>query len=482
ICRSACSLLKQLPPVIGMASSPIGTCTTASSLTQSISCVGCTELVKSDFNHTVQLKALPVPTAKLKSCIGTLKKLMPSFVKLASIVEGPDAGTKLALMDPKLLDRRQSLLNQAELAHLAEFGVNLGDNLQADQLETRTVAVTYEHYSLSAVLDRLLPPNTQLSSFSVVGHIAHFNLKEEVLPYGQLIGQVVISKLPNIRTVVNKRSQINNEYRNFELELLAGEPNYVTLHKEYGLEFELDFSKVYWNSRLSTEHHRVVEQLRPGDLVFDLCAGVGPFAVPALKLGATVFANDLNPTAHNYLEANLRRNLRKSQLISQPELVKAFNMDAREFVAGVLAPRYAEAVASGFEQQVVAIANLPGMAVDLLDCFVGCVKELLTPEVAKSAPPVRIFAYSFLRHGDTGGSRGEAEAALIGRICDRLAGGVQPCDIRLRFVRDVATNKDMYCAEIRCPASLLAASSCCRPSAVCDGIDDQTASKKPRLA
>uniref|UniRef100_A0A1I8FPM8 tRNA wybutosine-synthesizing protein 2 homolog n=1 Tax=Macrostomum lignano TaxID=282301 RepID=A0A1I8FPM8_9PLAT len=201
---------------------------------------------------------------------------------------------------------------------------------------------------------------------------------------------VVISKLPNIRTVVNKRSQINNEYRNFELELLAGEPNYVTLHKEYGLEFELDFSKVYWNSRLSTEHHRVVEKLRPGDLVFDLCAGVGPFAVPALKLGAT---------------ANLRRNLRKSQLISQPELVKAFNMDAREFVAGVLAPRYAEAVASGFEQQVVAIANLPGMAVDLLDCFVGCVKELLTPEVAKSAPPVRIFAYSFLRHGDTGGSR-----------------------------------------------------------------------------
>uniref|UniRef100_A0A1I8IE03 tRNA wybutosine-synthesizing protein 2 homolog n=1 Tax=Macrostomum lignano TaxID=282301 RepID=A0A1I8IE03_9PLAT len=287
-----------------------------------------------------------------------------------------DAGaTDSSISILREIRRRQSLLNQAELAHLAEFGVNLGDKLQADQLETRTVAVTYEHYSLSAVLDRLLPPNTQLSSFSVVGHIAHFNLKEEVLPYGQLIGQVVISKLPNIRTVVNKRSQINNEYRNFELELLAGEPNYVTLHKEYGLEFELDFSKVYWNSRLSTEHHRVVEKLRPGDLVFDLCAGVGPFAVPALKLGATVFANDLNPTAHSYLEANLRRNLRKSQLISQPELVKAFNMDAREFVAGVLAPRYAEAVASGFEQQVVAIANLPGMAVDLLDCFVGCVKE-----------------------------------------------------------------------------------------------------------
>ena len=34
------------------------------------------------------------------------------------------------------------------------------------------------------------------------------------------------------------------------MELMAGEPNYVTQTKENGLLFELDFSKVYWNSRL----------------------------------------------------------------------------------------------------------------------------------------------------------------------------------------------------------------------------------------
>lgn len=34
------------------------------------------------------------------------------------------------------------------------------------------------------------------------------------------------------------------------MELLAGEENYITVAKENGCNFEMDFSKVYWNSRL----------------------------------------------------------------------------------------------------------------------------------------------------------------------------------------------------------------------------------------
>ena len=51
--------------------------------------------------------------------------------------------------------------------------------------------------------------------------------------------------------MVNKLNSIDNTYRTFQMELLAGEPNYVTQTKESGYTYELDFSKVYWNSRLS---------------------------------------------------------------------------------------------------------------------------------------------------------------------------------------------------------------------------------------
>lgn len=52
----------------------------------------------------------------------------------------------------------------------------------------------------------LLPPGTECpSSFETVGHIAHVNLREELLPFKSLIGEVLLDKnSPNIRTILNK--------------------------------------------------------------------------------------------------------------------------------------------------------------------------------------------------------------------------------------------------------------------------------------
>ncbi len=46
--------------------------------------------------------------------------------------------------------------------------------------------------------------------------------------------------------------------------------------------------QVYWNSRLETEHKRLVDSFRPGEVVLDVMAGIGPFAIPAAQRGCTV--------------------------------------------------------------------------------------------------------------------------------------------------------------------------------------------------
>lgn len=46
------------------------------------------------------------------------------------------------------------------------------------------------------------------------------------------------------RTVVNKVDKISAEYRNFELELIAGEESYITSVTERGITYLMDFSKV----------------------------------------------------------------------------------------------------------------------------------------------------------------------------------------------------------------------------------------------
>lgn len=119
-----------------------------------------------------------------------------------------------------------------------------------------------------------------------------------------------MDKSPTIRTVINKTNDVGeeNEFRTFKYELLAGKDEMDVVTKEQDCLFEFDYSKVYWNTRLGTEHHRMVEKFLPGEAVCDVMAGVGPFAVPAGKKKTFVFANDLNPESHKSLLTNIARN------------------------------------------------------------------------------------------------------------------------------------------------------------------------------
>jgi tRNA (guanine37-N1)-methyltransferase len=119
-----------------------------------------------------------------------------------------------------------------------------------------------------------------------------------------------MDKNPGIRTVINKIDEVGevSEYRTFSYELLAGDPDMNVEVKEEECRFHFDYSKVYWNSRLNTEHRRLVDKFRPGETVCDVMAGVGPFAVPAGKKGVFVWANDLNPDCFSSLQDAIESN------------------------------------------------------------------------------------------------------------------------------------------------------------------------------
>ncbi len=51
--------------------------------------------------------------------------------------------------------------------------------------------------------------------------------------------------------MVNKLHEIDSVYRNFELEIIGGDPNTIVKCRESKAIFQFDFVKVYWNPRLS---------------------------------------------------------------------------------------------------------------------------------------------------------------------------------------------------------------------------------------
>jgi len=122
----------------------------------------------------------------------------------------------------------------------------------------------------------------------------------------ELADAIAESDIPT-KTVLNRASKIQGAERVRDWEILVGEET-EAIHREYGCEFALDLAAVYFSPRLATERHRVIEQVHEGEQVFDMFAGVGPFAIPIAKRGATVVGTDINETAIDYLRENAARN------------------------------------------------------------------------------------------------------------------------------------------------------------------------------
>ncbi|CBQ67703.1 related to met-10 protein [Sporisorium reilianum SRZ2] len=231
-----------------------------------------------------------------------------------------------------------STIAKHNLEHIPAFPLSLG----------------YDHLSSDQILEALLPSpivstDGVPTGFTIVGHIAHLNLLDVYLPFRFLVGHVMLSKhTGTLRTVVNKLDSIDAEFRFFQMELLAGEADFTARVSESDCMFEFDFRNVYWNSRLHAEHMRLIKQCRPGQVLADVMAGVGPFAVPAAKRGTWVLANDLNPSSYDSLVRNGRANkvlLEDGAARGVDGGMVATCMDGREFVRWSMAETWQRAFA-----------------------------------------------------------------------------------------------------------------------------------------
>jgi tRNA (guanine37-N1)-methyltransferase len=308
----------------------------------------------SAFEVSTEFPALILPVRRTHELRKKLKSIMLSRPRLSVVVEVSDcdlddntkeekssSGSKtLKLSGENRKQYRKLVLDpqKAGLNHKTGDSTNdakatttmnsdlkdlLENEAESFRLGSHTIVLTYQDWTAEEILGRLLLPEGVKevpSAFEAVGHLAHVNLRDELLPYKYLVGKVLLDKnTPRIRTVVNKLGSIDNKYRTFGMEVIAGsdgsngkdgESWSEVLVREEGCEYRLDFRKVYWNSRLGGEHRRLVKVIRKdasaraqlyrddqetdGEsidtdsretpktslVVADLMAGIGPFAIP----------------------------------------------------------------------------------------------------------------------------------------------------------------------------------------------------------
>ncbi|PPQ79404.1 hypothetical protein CVT25_002674 [Psilocybe cyanescens] len=337
------------------------------------------------------------------------------------------------------------------------------------------IQLNYDYWTAEECLQVFLPEDLREGAptgFAMTGHIAHVNLNDEYLPYKHVIGQLILDKNKRVETVVNKLDSIDTKFRFFKMELIAGRPDYVVEHHEADCKFTFDFTEVYWNSRLHTEHERLVQLFKPEEIIADAFAGVGPFAVPAAKKGCAVLGNDLNPNSAKYLLKNVQDN-------RVTDLVRVSCEDGRDFIRTSVAlvfdnpfPAYTGPKPSRVQEererkrlhklaaeghpispptpvdstlpprQKIShfVMNLPDSALTFLDAFRG----ILIDDKGRNLSGVydempMVHCHCFTRELDPA----MAEKDIRQRAEEKL-GYPLTAETRFHLVRSVAPNKEMY--------------------------------------
>lgn len=152
------------------------------------------------------------------------------------------------------------------------------------------------------------PGREELPRHELVGGIA---IMQDDDPAG---AEKILASRPSLHTVVYAKGEVSGEYRTRELSHLAGRLTTQTEVTEHGHRFIVDLAGAYFSARLSTERQRVLAQVEEGEVILDMFAGVGPFAITLAAKADLIIAADLNPRAVVLMLENIQKN-RKTNVL-----------------------------------------------------------------------------------------------------------------------------------------------------------------------
>ncbi|QIW96895.1 hypothetical protein AMS68_002413 [Peltaster fructicola] len=433
------------------------------------------KLDRSFFRRSVPLKAARIFDNK------NISKVRTQLERSKDALAQPRITNILADPDRSLAAQgRKCILLREEVAHSNDNTRTTGPHTSVlESLATEgllevipyDLQLEYDYWTYHDIISAILPEDDLgeiPSGFTQTGHVAHLNLRDDYLKYKYLIAEIMMDKNPGITTVINKIDDVGEEsaYRTFQYELLAGKNDLNVTISEENCTFQFDFSKVYWNSRLNTEHRRLVTLFNAGDVVCDVMAGIGPFAVPAGKKGVFVWANDLNPDSYIYLKDAITRN-------KVHQYVQPFNDDGHTFIRSAseallktehsvdimskparATQKKPELLKTIHQPRVFQhfVMNLPASALSFLPDFIGLYSGLEDQLPSDSQMP-QIHVYCFNTKSDDNVEETKKICAEISSLLgyNLLPGKIEDGGVEIHDVRDVAPKKRMFCASFRLP-------------------------------
>ena len=146
------------------------------------------------------------------------------------------------------------------------------------------------------------------SGYHRFGRVLVLQRPDALAPYDTLLGNAWCEEL-GVETVLVKSGPVEGELRTPRVLRVAGERTETEV-VEHGVRWRFDAARVMFAVGNKAERLRAGQLVRPGEVVADLFAGIGYFAIPAALPGRarSVWAVEKNPVSVHYLRENATLN------------------------------------------------------------------------------------------------------------------------------------------------------------------------------
>ncbi|MBI4170887.1 MAG: class I SAM-dependent methyltransferase family protein [Candidatus Aenigmarchaeota archaeon] len=122
------------------------------------------------------------------------------------------------------------------------------------------------------------------------------------------LADTVLKEFPYVKTVCEIKG-VGGEFREPVAKKLAGNGT-ETIHKENGILYRIDVSHLMFSKGNLNERKRLIEEIRQGETIVDMFAGIGYFSLGVAKFSnaKNVIAIEKNTKAYNALIENIQLN------------------------------------------------------------------------------------------------------------------------------------------------------------------------------
>ncbi|MCS7134538.1 MAG: hypothetical protein NZ889_01620 [Candidatus Pacearchaeota archaeon] len=160
-------------------------------------------------------------------------------------------------------------------------------------------------------------------SFDVIGKIAIIQIPTELKKKAKRIAKKLLEIYKNIEAVY-ERGKHKGFLRKQAIRWLAGKKIEETIHKEYGCIFKLNVKNCFFSPRLATDRMEIAKQVKKGEKILIMFAGVAPYAIIIAKHTnpKKIICIEINRIACKYARENILLNKIKNVEIIEGDAKK----------------------------------------------------------------------------------------------------------------------------------------------------------------